>query len=44
MKETSEVIMHSMAYDICEANGWDVGGVVHSHSKILTAFQWLVWM
>ena len=39
MKETSEVIMHSMAYDICEANGWDVGGVVHSHSKILTAFS-----
>lgn len=39
MKETSEVIMHSMVYDICEANGWDVGGVVHSHSKILTAFS-----
>ncbi len=39
MKETSEIIMHSMAYDICEANGWDVGGVVHSHSKILTAFS-----
>lgn len=39
MKETSEVIMHSMAYDICEKYGWDVGGVVHSHSKILTAFS-----
>ena len=39
MKETSEVIMHSMAYDICEKNGWDVGGVVHSHSKVLTAFS-----
>lgn len=39
MKETSEIIMHSMAYDICEANGWDVGGVVHSHSKVLTAFS-----
>lgn len=39
MKETSEVIMHSMAYDICESNGWDVGGVVHSHSKVLTAFS-----
>lgn len=31
--------MHSMAYDICEQNGWDVGGVVHSHSKVLTAFS-----
>lgn len=39
MKETSELIMHSMAYDICEENGWDVGGVVHSHSKVLTAFS-----
>lgn len=39
MKETSEIIMHSMAYDICEENGWDVAGVVHSHSKILTAFS-----
>lgn len=39
MKETSEIIMHSMAYDICEANGWDVGGVVHSHSRVLTAFS-----
>lgn len=39
MKETSEIIMHSMAYDICEANGWKVGGVVHSHSKVLTAFS-----
>ena len=39
MKETSEIIMHSMAYDICEENGWDVGGVVHSHSKVLTAFS-----
>jgi len=39
MKETSEIIMHTMAYDICEENGWDVGGVVHSHSKILTAFS-----
>lgn len=39
MKETSEIIMHSMAYDICEANGWDVGGVVHSHSKVMTAFS-----
>ena len=39
MKETSEIIMHSMAYDICEQNGWDVGGVVHSHSKVLTAFS-----
>ena len=39
MKETSEIIMHSMAYDICEKNGWDVGGVVHSHSKVLTAFS-----
>lgn len=39
LKETSEIIMHSMAYDICEENGWDVTGVVHSHSKILTAFS-----
>lgn len=39
MKETSEIIMHSMAYDICEENGWDVGGVVHSHSRVLTAFS-----
>lgn len=39
MKETSEIIMHSMAYDICEENGWDVAGVVHSHSKVLTAFS-----
>lgn len=39
MKETSELIMHRMAYDICEENGWDVGGVVHSHSKVLTAFS-----
>lgn len=39
MKETSEIIMHKMAYDICEKNGWDVGGVVHSHSKVLTAFS-----
>lgn len=39
MKETSEIIMHRMAYDICEENGWDVGGVVHSHSKVLTAFS-----
>lgn len=39
MKETSELIMHSMAYDICEQNGWAVGGVVHSHSKVLTAFS-----
>ena len=39
MKETSEIIMHSMAYDICEENGWEVGGVVHSHSKVLTAFS-----
>lgn len=39
MKETSEIIMHSMAYDICEENGWDVGGVVHRHSKVLTAFS-----
>ena len=22
MKETSEIIMHRMAYDICEENGW----------------------
>lgn len=39
MKETSEVIMHTMAYDICKENGWEVGGVVHSHSKVLTAFS-----
>lgn len=39
MQETSEVIMHTMAYDICEKNGWDVSGVVHCHSKILTAFS-----
>ena len=39
MKETSEILMHRMAYDICEENGWDVGGVVHSHSKVLTAFS-----
>ncbi|MDO4323311.1 MAG: class II aldolase/adducin family protein [Lachnospiraceae bacterium] len=39
MKETSEIIMHKMAYDICEENGWDVGGVVHSHSRIMTAFS-----
>lgn len=39
MKETSEIIMHSMAYDISEENGWDVGGVVHSHSMVLTAFS-----
>lgn len=38
-KETSEYIMHKMAYDICEENGWDVGGVVHSHSKALTAYS-----
>ena len=29
MKETSEVIMHSMAYDICEANGWDAVSYTH---------------
>lgn len=39
MKETSEIIMHSMAYDICEANGWGIGGVVHCHSKVMTAFS-----
>lgn len=39
MKETSEYIMHKMAYQICEENGWDVGGVVHSHSKVLTAYS-----
>ena len=39
MKETSEIIMHTMAYEICERNGWDVAGVVHSHSKVLTAFS-----
>ena len=39
MKETSETIMHTMAYEICEKNGWDVAGVVHSHSKVLTAFS-----
>lgn len=39
MKETSEIIMHTMAYEICEKNGWDVSGVIHCHSKILTAFS-----
>lgn len=39
LKETSEIIMHDMAYKICEENGWDVGGVVHSHSNILTSFS-----
>lgn len=39
MKETSEIIMHRMAYDICEENGWEVGGVVHSHTRALTAFS-----
>lgn len=39
MKETSEIIMHTMAYQICEKNGWKVGGVVHSHTKVLTAFS-----
>ncbi|MFV0361541.1 MAG: class II aldolase/adducin family protein [Suipraeoptans sp.] len=39
MKETSEIIMHTMAYDICEQNGWNVSGVVHSHSRIMTAFS-----
>lgn len=38
-KETSEYIMHKMAYEICEKNGWDVKGVVHSHSKVLTAYS-----
>lgn len=39
MKETSETIMHTMAYEICEKNGWDVNGVVHCHSKVMTAFS-----
>lgn len=39
MKETSEIIMHSMVYDICRENGWEAGGVVHSHSRVLTAFS-----
>lgn len=39
MKETSEIIMHTMAYEICERSGWNVGGVVHCHSKIMTAFS-----
>lgn len=39
MKETSEIIMHTMAYDICEKNGWNVGGVVHCHSNVMTAFS-----
>lgn len=39
MKETSEIIMHSMAYEICEANGWRTGGVVHAHSNVMTAFS-----
>lgn len=39
MKETSETIMHTMAYEICERAGWDVSGVVHSHSRVLTAFS-----
>lgn len=39
MKETSETIMHTMTYDICERSGWDIGGVVHCHSKIMTAFS-----
>ena len=44
MKETSEIIMHTMAYDICEKNGWNVGGVVHCHSNVMTAFPWQEWM
>lgn len=39
MKETSEIIMHTMAYEICEENGWDVSGVVHCHSNVMTAFS-----
>ena len=39
MKETSEYIMHKMAYEICERAGWDVSGVVHSHSRVLTAYS-----
>lgn len=39
MKETSEIIMHTMAYEICEKNGWDVNGVVHCHSNVMTAFS-----
>lgn len=39
MKETSEIIMHKMAYDICEEHGWDVGGVVHCHSAVMTSFS-----
>ena len=31
--------MHKMAYEICKRSGWDVSGVVHSHSKVLTAFS-----
>ena len=39
MKETSEIIMHSMAYDICEENGWDVGGVVQSFQDLDSFFH-----
>lgn len=39
MQETSEIIMHTMAYEICEKNGWKVGGVIHSHTRVLTAFS-----
>ena len=39
MKETSEIIMHTMAYEICEQSGWDIGGVVHCHSNVMTAFS-----
>ena len=39
MKETSEIIMHTMAYKICEENGWEVNGVVHCHSNVMTAFS-----
>ena len=38
LKETSEITMHRMVYEICEKNGWETGGVVHSHSRVLTAF------
>lgn len=36
--------MHTMAYKICEengwdVNGWDVNGVVHCHSNVMTAFS-----
>ena len=38
-KKDGKIYITPTGQNICEANGWDVGGVVHSHSKILTAFS-----